>query len=105
MNSIFKKGLSATKAHNIILKRIGSLPEGEKQLLLAKYEGAETPQLQSKNNVLMMLLRAHLEQKQRGHSHATKWVLKNNDVIESILKDEFKMNKTIFFFQNVFTNF
>lgn len=64
-------GLAAHRAHAIILKRVGQLPECERELLLAKYEGADAPDVQRKNNVLMMLLRAHLEDQQSSHSHYT----------------------------------
>ena len=63
-------GLAANRAHSIILRRVGHLPEEERELLLAKYEGADAPEVQRKNNVLMMLLRAHLEAQQVSHVHS-----------------------------------
>nr|XP_045614273.1 TBC1 domain family member 1-like [Procambarus clarkii] len=63
------EGLPAAKAHVTIKKRLSSLPEEEKSILIAKYEGAETPDTQLQNNILMMLLRAHFENKQAMHSH------------------------------------
>ncbi|KAK8746622.1 hypothetical protein OTU49_017111 [Cherax quadricarinatus] len=63
------EGLPAAKAHITIKKRLSSLPEEEKSILIAKYEGAETSDVQVQNNILMMLLRAHFENKQAMHSH------------------------------------
>ncbi|XP_047736241.1 uncharacterized protein LOC108675467 [Hyalella azteca] len=63
------EGLPATRAHALILRRVQQLPEGDRDLLLAKYEGAEAPEVQHKNNVLMMLLRAHMESQQQTHVH------------------------------------
>jgi hypothetical protein len=48
---------------------VQQLPEADRDLLLAKYEGAEAPEVQHKNNVLMMLLRAHMESQQKTHVH------------------------------------
>ena len=62
-------GLAAVRAHNVILKRVGQLPEGDREMLLAKYEGADAPEVHRKNIVLMMLLRAHMEAQQSGHAH------------------------------------
>jgi len=58
------------KAHSVILKKVGQLPEGDREMLLAKYEGADAPELMRKNNVLMMLLRAHMEAQQISHVHS-----------------------------------
>ncbi|XP_071550765.1 TBC1 domain family member 1 [Panulirus ornatus] len=63
------EGLPAAKAHITIKKRLSSLPDEEKDILIAKYEGAETSDTQLQNNILMMLLRAHFESKQATHSH------------------------------------
>lgn len=74
-------GLQAVKAHATIKKRLSFLPEDEKSILIAKYEGAETSDVQVQNNILMMLLRAHFESKQAAHSHTAlpdgtvKWAL------------------------------
>lgn len=63
------QGLPAAKAHITIMKRLSSLPDEEKDILIAKYEGAETSDTQVQNNILMMLLRAHFESKQGSHTH------------------------------------
>ncbi|KAK3867460.1 hypothetical protein Pcinc_027094 [Petrolisthes cinctipes] len=65
------EGLPAAKAHITIRKRLSSLPEEEKCILIAKYEGAEATDTQVQNNILMMLLRAHFESKQASHTHTT----------------------------------
>lgn len=62
-------GMAAAKAHTTIMKRISSLPEEEKSILIAKYEGAEASDTQIQNNILMMLLRTHFETKQASHTH------------------------------------
>lgn len=62
-------GLPAAKAYTTIMKRLSSLPEEEKSILIAKYEGAEATETQTQNNILMMLLRAHFETKQGAHTH------------------------------------
>lgn len=62
-------GLPAARAHTTIMKRLSSLPEEEKSILIAKYEGAEASETQTQNNILMMLLRAHFETKQAAHTH------------------------------------
>lgn len=63
------EGLPAAKAHTTIMRRLSSLPEEEKSILIAKYEGAEATETQTQNNILMMLLRAHFETKQAAHTH------------------------------------
>uniref|UniRef100_A0A0P4WCG4 Rab-GAP TBC domain-containing protein n=1 Tax=Scylla olivacea TaxID=85551 RepID=A0A0P4WCG4_SCYOL len=63
------EGMAAAKAHTTIMKRISSLPEEEKSILIAKYEGAEASETQIQNNILMMLLRTHFETKQASHTH------------------------------------
>ncbi|XP_076031403.1 TBC1 domain family member 1-like isoform X2 [Oratosquilla oratoria] len=63
------EGLPATKAHMVIMKKISSLQEEERSLIIAKYEGAEVNDAQMQNNILMMLLRAHFESKQSMHTH------------------------------------
>ncbi|KAB7505425.1 TBC1 domain family member 1 [Armadillidium nasatum] len=50
------EGLPAAKAHSVIMKRVFALPEEDREIIVAKYEGAETSELAQKNNVLMMLL-------------------------------------------------
>ncbi|XP_042241894.1 TBC1 domain family member 1-like [Homarus americanus] len=61
------EGLPAAKAHITIMKRLSFLPTEEKSILIV-YEGAETTDIQVQNNILMMLLRAHFENKQATHS-------------------------------------
>ena len=61
--------MPAAKAHTTVMKRISSLPEEEKSILIAKYEGAEASETQTQNNILMMLLRTHFETKQAAHTH------------------------------------
>ena len=51
------------------MKKVMSLPEEDREVIIAKYEGAETNDPQNSNNVLMMLLRPHFEYKQSNHSH------------------------------------
>ncbi|KAK7065677.1 hypothetical protein SK128_018397 [Halocaridina rubra] len=63
------EGLPAAKAHMNIMKQLTTLPEEDRRILIAKYEGAETSDVQIQNNILMMLLRAHFECKQSVHSH------------------------------------
>ncbi|XP_068231745.1 TBC1 domain family member 1 isoform X2 [Palaemon carinicauda] len=63
------EGLPASKAHMNIMKQLTTLPEDDRTMLIAKYEGAETSDVQTQNNILMMLLRAHFECKQASHSH------------------------------------
>ncbi|XP_064100515.1 TBC1 domain family member 1-like isoform X1 [Macrobrachium nipponense] len=63
------EGLPASKAHMNIMKQLSTLPEDDRRMLIAKYEGAETSDVQTQNNILMMLLRAHFECKQASHSH------------------------------------
>ncbi|KAG0719497.1 TBC1 domain family member 1 [Chionoecetes opilio] len=65
------EGMPAAKAHTTVMKRLSSLPEEEKSILIAKYEGAEASETQTQNNILMMLLRTHFETKQATHSHLT----------------------------------
>lgn len=64
-------GLPAAKAHVAIRKRLSSLQEEEKGILIAKYDGTKATDTQVQNNILMMLLRAHFENKQAAHSHTT----------------------------------
>ena len=51
------------------MKRVAMLPEEERESIIAKYEGVESPNVAQKNNVLMMLLRTHFEYKQMNHRH------------------------------------
>merc|ERR1719186_379999 len=62
-------GLNANKAQNVLLRRVEKLEECEREDLLAKMQGAETPNIEEQNQILMMLLRANCEVKQQSHEH------------------------------------
>ena len=53
------------------MKKVMSLPEEDRNGIIAKYQGAETTEPRTGNNVLMMLLRPHFEYKQSSHSHTS----------------------------------
>lgn len=63
------EGLGANKAQSVLLRSIEQLEEGEKEDLLAKMQGAETPNIEEQNQILMMLLRANCEVRQQAHEH------------------------------------
>jgi len=63
------EGLPPSKAQGVILKSLESLEEKEKETILAKMTGAETPDIAEQNQVLMMLLKATCEVKQDTHQH------------------------------------
>merc|ERR1719369_2276461 len=64
------EGLPASKAQGVVLKNLESLDEKEKDTILAKMTGAETPDISEQNQVLMMLLKATCEVKQDTHQHS-----------------------------------
>lgn len=64
-------GLGANKAQAVLWRRMEKLEEPEREDLLAKMQGAETPNIEEQNQILMMLLRANCEVKQQSHEHIT----------------------------------
>jgi len=64
------EGLPASKAQGVVLKSLQSLEEKERETILAKMTGAETPDISEQNQVLMMLLKATCEVKQDTHQHS-----------------------------------
>jgi len=63
------EGLPPSKAQGVVLKSLENLEEKEKETILAKMTGAETPDISEQNQVLMMLLKATCEVKQDSHQH------------------------------------
>lgn len=53
------------------MKRISYLPELEQQELVAKFEGADVGSVKEQNVLLLMLLKAHCESRQKNHVHDT----------------------------------
>lgn len=53
------------------MRRLEALSQSEQESILAKYHGVETQGLRDQNEFLMMLLRAHCENKQARHIHDT----------------------------------
>ncbi|XP_011499626.1 PREDICTED: TBC1 domain family member 1 [Ceratosolen solmsi marchali] len=72
------EGQSDRKTQSIIFSRLEMLPENEQEVVVTKYKGAEAANgtgtgmnLADQNHFLMMLLRAHCEDKQTRHVHDT----------------------------------
>lgn len=65
------EGLSPSKAQGVILKSLERLEDKERETILAKMTGAETPDISEQNQVLMMLLKATCEVKQETHQHSS----------------------------------
>jgi len=63
------EGLPPNRAQGVVLKSLENLEEKEKENILAKMTGAETPDISEQNQVLMMLLKATCEVKQDSHQH------------------------------------
>jgi len=63
------EGAAPTKAQGIILKNLERLDDKERDAILLKMSGAETPDISEQNQVLMMLLKATCEVKQENHQH------------------------------------
>lgn len=64
------EGLPPSKAQGVVLKSLECLEEKERETILAKMTGAETPDISEQNQVLMMLLKATCEVKQETHQHS-----------------------------------
>ncbi|XP_073965394.1 PTB_TBC1D1_like and TBC domain-containing protein plx isoform X2 [Choristoneura fumiferana] len=67
------EGMNEKKTHAFILRRIEQLPEDEQDLIITKYQGGTNHmyEVSEHNAFLMMLLRAHCEEKQTRHVHDT----------------------------------
>jgi len=63
------EGLPPAKAQSLLLKKIEGLEQSERESILAKMQGAETPDIDEQNQVLMMLLKVSCEVRQEGHKH------------------------------------
>lgn len=63
--------MSDYKAHSLLLKRIGTLPEADQEQLIAKYKGADLTKTREQNDLLLLLLKAHCEARQMTHVHDT----------------------------------
>eukprot|EP00092_Neocalanus_flemingeri_P108594 GFUD01139469.1.p1 GENE.GFUD01139469.1~~GFUD01139469.1.p1 ORF type:complete len:1170 (+),score=333.86 GFUD01139469.1:112-3621(+) len=64
------EGLPPSKAQGVVLTSLERLEEKERETILAKMSGAETPDISEQNQVLMMLLKATCEVKQETHQHS-----------------------------------
>jgi len=60
-------GVDVRKAQGIILKNLEKLDQDDKENILNKMVGAETPDIAEQNQVLMLLLKVSCEQKQEAH--------------------------------------
>jgi len=60
-------GVDVRKAQGIILKNLEKLDQDDKENILNKMVGAETPDIAEQNQVLMLLLKVSCEQKQEEH--------------------------------------
>lgn len=67
----FYSGLSDYKAHQLLMKRIATLPEADQHELITKYKGADLIKTSEQNDLLMLLLKAHCEARQMTHVHDT----------------------------------
>lgn len=65
------EGLPDQKAHTLLLRRIGTLPEADQEQLVAKYKGADLIKTSEQNDLLLLLLKAHCEARQMTHVHDT----------------------------------
>jgi len=63
------EGQVPAKAQSMLLKRIEGLEQAERESILAKMQGAETPDIDEQNQVLMMLLKVSCEVRQESHKH------------------------------------
>lgn len=70
LNLVFS-GLPDQKAHCLLLRRIGTLPEDDQEQLVAKYKGADLTKTSEQNDLLLLLLKAHCETRQMTHVHDT----------------------------------
>merc|ERR1719430_1520009 len=63
------RGEERISCQRSLLKRIESLEQSERESILAKMQGAETPDIDEQNQVLMMLLKVSCEVRQESHKH------------------------------------
>merc|ERR550517_2403886 len=63
------EGQLPAKAQSLLLKKIEGLEQVERESILAKMQGAETPDIDEQNQVLMMLLKVSCEVRQESHKH------------------------------------
>ncbi|CAB4064305.1 TBC1D4 [Lepeophtheirus salmonis] len=78
-------------AHSILLKRLDKLPEDERNSIMDKLTGAETSDIEEKNEIILVLLKAYCEIKQKSHKHSIEDAMDNksiflNEVGGSILR-------------------
>ncbi|KAG8199210.1 hypothetical protein JTE90_016030 [Oedothorax gibbosus] len=67
------EGLSQEDTHLIILRRLGTLPDCDKEKIIVKFQQwSINDDVQQQNEVLMMLIREFSEQKQLKHVHEAK---------------------------------
>ncbi|XP_067141731.1 TBC1 domain family member 1-like isoform X2 [Centruroides vittatus] len=65
------EGLSTEEAQLIIIKRLQSLPDNEREDIMLKSQGSDIENMQERNEVFMMLIRRLCEQKQSSHTHVS----------------------------------
>ncbi|GIY14086.1 TBC1 domain family member 1 [Caerostris darwini] len=65
------EGLCPEEAHLIILGRLSTLSDADKEDIIVKFQKTINSDEQEQNEILMMLLREFCEQKQLTHSHNT----------------------------------
>ncbi|XP_015784738.1 TBC1 domain family member 4 [Tetranychus urticae] len=63
------ENLSAKKAQTVILERLDSLPDADKNEIMSKYEGSQVSSIDEQNRIIMGLLRRMSERKQQNHNH------------------------------------
>ncbi|XP_053202736.1 uncharacterized protein LOC128387556 isoform X2 [Panonychus citri] len=63
------ESLPAEKAQTVILQRLDSLPDVDKNEVMSMYEGSQVSSIEEQNEIIMMLLRGMSERKQQKHNH------------------------------------
>lgn len=65
------EGLSTEEAQLVIIKRLQSLSDNEREEIMLKSQGSDINNMQERNEVFMMLIRRLCEHKQTNHIHTS----------------------------------